>query len=280
MLVFIGTVIGIGLIVAWLMGPTSTRLAGPTVVEDLEVVTSARSWDAARRAINEGLDLRLVYWAANSEAPTSRVITPFITREGIYLMAYCHLRRDERTFRLDRIQKLALVERQAQGKQIFKAWADSTDEDELYDPDDDIPPSRRHTALWHSFAPKPKAGAPLPTRPQVQLRNEFDEELDPELGEGRALRSDVLKDIRSAVRAKEDVVIEYLSPARDTPRNRTVSPVGLRMRLYLLAWCHETSTPCRFAVGRIKTVKKIPADPKVDGRRRWDDAFYHVAEKP
>ena len=62
------------------------------------------------QAITEGLLLRLRY-ASPGNPPTDRLVAPrrvALQRESLYLVAYCHLRQEERTFRFDRILKLEL----------------------------------------------------------------------------------------------------------------------------------------------------------------------------
>ena len=64
------------------------------------------------QAIREGLLLRLRY-ASPGQRHTERVVAPrrvALERETLYLVAYCHLRQEERTFRFDRIVKLELCE--------------------------------------------------------------------------------------------------------------------------------------------------------------------------
>jgi len=57
-------------------------------------------------------DLRIAYWAADDDHKTVRAITPYAleTQRGVvYLTAYCHLRQQERTFRVDRIEACEVV---------------------------------------------------------------------------------------------------------------------------------------------------------------------------
>jgi len=64
------------------------------------------------QAIADGLLLRLRY-ASPGQPPTDRLVAPrrvAVERETLYLVAYCHLRQEERTFRFDRILKLELGE--------------------------------------------------------------------------------------------------------------------------------------------------------------------------
>lgn len=65
------------------------------------------------RAIAEGLLLQISYRSRGSSEPSARAIRPlYLTREtnGVYLRAYCYLRNDVRTFALDKIVAMALVE--------------------------------------------------------------------------------------------------------------------------------------------------------------------------
>ncbi len=64
------------------------------------------------QAIDEGLLLRLRY-ASPGRPPTDRLVAPrrvALERENLYLVAYCHLRQEERTFRFDRILSLEICE--------------------------------------------------------------------------------------------------------------------------------------------------------------------------
>ena len=58
------------------------------------------------RALANGKDLQLTYWAAGREQVLERWVTPYwLEQRGntSYLIAYCHLREAERVFRVDRI---------------------------------------------------------------------------------------------------------------------------------------------------------------------------------
>ena len=60
--------------------------------------------DAIAAARQEGRDLRILYMGPTGE--TQRIITPLYPTHyqgEVYLIAYCHLRQAQRTFRLDRI---------------------------------------------------------------------------------------------------------------------------------------------------------------------------------
>ena len=61
---------------------------------------------AIEEALAAGHDLILTYWGAGREQVTVRRVTPYWLeqRKGVpYLVAYCHLREEERVFRVDRI---------------------------------------------------------------------------------------------------------------------------------------------------------------------------------
>ena len=62
-----------------------------------------------KKALEKGEEITIVYWNAESGQPIQRRIIPYHieTRRRIrYLHAWCHLRQDERIFRLDRIEKI------------------------------------------------------------------------------------------------------------------------------------------------------------------------------
>ncbi|HMA36587.1 MAG TPA: exonuclease domain-containing protein [Chloroflexia bacterium] len=64
------------------------------------------------QAISAGRLLRLRY-ASPDGRPTDRLVAPrrvALEHETLYLVAFCHLRQEERTFRFDRILKLELCE--------------------------------------------------------------------------------------------------------------------------------------------------------------------------
>jgi predicted DNA-binding transcriptional regulator YafY len=61
---------------------------------------------AIEAALAEQHDLILTYWGAGREQATVRRVTPYwLERRNntLYLIAYCHLREDERVFRVDRM---------------------------------------------------------------------------------------------------------------------------------------------------------------------------------
>ena len=63
-----------------------------------------------KKALEKNEEITIVYWNAESGQPIQRRIIPYHieTRRRIrYLRAWCHLRQDERIFRLDRIERIA-----------------------------------------------------------------------------------------------------------------------------------------------------------------------------
>lgn len=67
---------------------------------------SASHSDLVRWAIAGGVDLDLSYYSRGRGELTHRRITPISLEAETYVHAYCHLRRDERVFRLSRIGDL------------------------------------------------------------------------------------------------------------------------------------------------------------------------------
>ncbi len=65
--------------------------------------------DLIRFAIATNQDLELDYYSRNRGELTKRKITPISLEAETYLHAYCHLRRDERIFRISRIADLKPV---------------------------------------------------------------------------------------------------------------------------------------------------------------------------
>jgi predicted DNA-binding transcriptional regulator YafY len=60
-------------------------------------------------AIATGQDLELDYYSRNRGELTQRRITPISIEAETYIHAYCHLRRDERVFRISRVAELRPV---------------------------------------------------------------------------------------------------------------------------------------------------------------------------
>ena len=71
-------------------------------------------------AIASGQDLELDYYSRNRGELTHRRITPLSLEAETYIHAYCHLRRDERVFRVSRIAELRPVGGWAKVKKAAK----------------------------------------------------------------------------------------------------------------------------------------------------------------
>jgi DNA polymerase III epsilon subunit-like protein len=75
-----------------------------------EELISDGKFNPLRKALTQGVPIEIVYRDIKGIS-TKRLITPFMvgmTQETIMIDAFCHLRRERRTFRLDRIVKLKL----------------------------------------------------------------------------------------------------------------------------------------------------------------------------
>jgi len=66
---------------------------------------------ALREAHDHGLSLEIRYMASNLETSMRRIdpIDLIVGRRVVYIRAYCHLRQEERMFRLDRITEMRIV---------------------------------------------------------------------------------------------------------------------------------------------------------------------------
>jgi hypothetical protein len=66
-------------------------------------------WPRLQRALQHEESITIHYWNAEQTTPSQRRITPYYieTRRHVhYLHAYCHLRQQERIFRVDRIERI------------------------------------------------------------------------------------------------------------------------------------------------------------------------------
>jgi DNA polymerase-3 subunit epsilon len=65
------------------------------------------------RALREGLLLRIIYRSKSKQEATERIIQPrelIYQKQGLYMLAYCHLRQDQRLFALSKIELMELAE--------------------------------------------------------------------------------------------------------------------------------------------------------------------------
>lgn len=73
---------------------------------------TAERMSAIQRAIDLGVELKIRYYSGSAQEVTERKVSPKeIRQEGKahYLVGYCHLRKDERTFKLNAILNLEIV---------------------------------------------------------------------------------------------------------------------------------------------------------------------------
>lgn len=75
-----------------------------------DIITERMS--AIQRAIDLGVKLKIRYYSGSAQEVTERKVSPKeIRQEGKahYLVGYCHLRKDERTFKLNAILNLEIL---------------------------------------------------------------------------------------------------------------------------------------------------------------------------
>ena len=80
----------------------------PKITEDI----NSQRISAIQKAIDFGLQLNIRYYSSSTGEVTERQVTPGeIRQEGKfkYLVGYCHLRKDERTFKINAILNLEIV---------------------------------------------------------------------------------------------------------------------------------------------------------------------------
>ena len=87
-----------------------TGISGNAISFKSEELISNGKFDPLKKALTQGVPIEIVYRDIKGIS-TTRLITPFMvemSQETIMIDAFCHLRRERRTFRLDRIVKLKL----------------------------------------------------------------------------------------------------------------------------------------------------------------------------
>lgn len=85
-------------------------ISGNAISFKIEELISNGKFNPLKKALLQGVPIEIVYRDIKGSS-TTRLITPFmveVTQEALMIDAYCHLRRERRTFRLDRIVKLKL----------------------------------------------------------------------------------------------------------------------------------------------------------------------------
>ncbi len=93
-------------ILLWIGGAIDDDWQPETTDEPGKINPSASHSDLIRWSITGGVDLEMDYYSRGRGELTHRRITPISLEAETYLHAYCHLRRDERVFRISRIGDL------------------------------------------------------------------------------------------------------------------------------------------------------------------------------
>ena len=96
-------------ILLWIGGAIDDDWQPETVEDPGKIDPTASQSDLIRWAIGGGVDLQMNYYSRGRGELTHRRVTPISLEAETYLHAYCHLRRDERVFRLSRIGELEPV---------------------------------------------------------------------------------------------------------------------------------------------------------------------------
>jgi proteasome accessory factor C len=124
-----------------------------------------------REALDSSRKLWMQYYTASRDTVTERTVDPLrilVTDGHAYLEAYCHLARAIRHFRIDRIDRVRVLDEPAQGS----LWVDSDIPDRIFHPDPAVPPvelSLTGGARWVAEYYPVETVAPLP-EPQAGVR--------------------------------------------------------------------------------------------------------------
>jgi len=97
-------------ILDWLVGHAAQETEPPepvAVLKDGRVYydPNASTIELIMRAIHESFDLKVDYFSRSRGEMNTRRIRPIRVEAETYVRAYCHARKDERTFRLNRITR-------------------------------------------------------------------------------------------------------------------------------------------------------------------------------
>ena len=87
--------------------------------------TLAPLLEALRRGAHQQQQIQMTYQSSASPAATERRVDPYalVHRSGWwYMLGYCHLRRALRTFRVDRIQHIEVLNQPFQAPEDFDVW--------------------------------------------------------------------------------------------------------------------------------------------------------------
>lgn len=115
---------------------TAGAAAAHVIVPSGSQVASARLRADVERALADGRRLRLEYYVPTRDESTSREVDPLalVTRDGVdYLDAWCHRAEARRTFRLDRVHDLEVLDTRAEPHDLPPIALDEA----LFEPDPD-----------------------------------------------------------------------------------------------------------------------------------------------
>ena len=93
-------------ILLWIGSAIDDEWQPETAEDPGDIDPTANHLELTRWAIAGGVDLEMDYYSRGRGELTHRRITPISLEAETYLHAYCHLRRDERVFRISRIGDL------------------------------------------------------------------------------------------------------------------------------------------------------------------------------
>lgn len=96
-------------VLLWIGSAIDPDWTNDEVLDPSQIDPHAGHAELVQWAIATGQDLLLDYYSRNRGELTHRRITPISIEAETYIHAYCHLRRDERVFRVSRIAELAPV---------------------------------------------------------------------------------------------------------------------------------------------------------------------------
>jgi predicted DNA-binding transcriptional regulator YafY len=143
-------------------------------LEDLAAIL-----ESLRQAIRQSNRVQMLYQSASRSAPEPRRIDPYALafRWGWwYVIGYCHTRQELRTFRLDRIQELTILQKTFQPPANFhaRAYIEETTrglpqlQARLKFTPAAVPAARSNRFFWSDFAEQPD-GSLLVTLPAPDL---------------------------------------------------------------------------------------------------------------
>lgn len=98
-------------IVDWLSGPYHQESPNSADVTEHGVVydPSCSIPEMVREAVAKGFDLKIDYYSSKRAEMNTRVISPRAIAAEAYVRAWCHVRNDERIFRMERIRRAVPV---------------------------------------------------------------------------------------------------------------------------------------------------------------------------